>query len=252
MRNRYPILATVMPAAALLVWGAYDAALGVPAASPENERVVDEMIRQQEARFDRIGSFSRLQHYSVTTDRFGLKADLVARVHRDRRHGKTYEVISRSGSQVIQSHVFDPLLEAEVETSHHSHELLTREFYSFRLTGEATFGGHRCYLLETEPKQHEKRLLKGKLWLNKEDFGIVHAEGKPTESLSFWVGKPMIIQDFTKLGGYWWASRRHSYIDNLWLGKADLVIDYSDYQFEPRRAEDITETEAQAMAESTP
>jgi hypothetical protein len=251
MRNGYPILAAVMPAA-LLVWGACDAALAVPAASPETDRIVDRMIRQQEARFDRIGSFSRLQRYSVTTDRFGLKAELLARVHRDRHQGKTYEVISRSGSQVIQNHVFDPLLEAEVETSHQSPELLTREFYTFRLAGEAEFGGHHCYLLETEPKQHEKRLLKGKLWLNKEDFGIVHVEGKPTESLSFWVGKPMIIQDFTKIGGYWWAARRHSYIDNLWLGKADLTIDYSDYQFEPRRAEDITETDAQATASATP
>ncbi|HVW86463.1 MAG TPA: hypothetical protein VHB50_17375 [Bryobacteraceae bacterium] len=248
MRNGYPILATVMPAA-LLVWGVYDVALAVPANS-ETDRIVDEMIHQQEVRFDRIGSFSRLQHYAVTTGRFGLKAELVARVHRDRRQGKTYEIISRSGSQVIQSHVFDPLLEAEVETSHHAPELLTREFYSFRLAGEATFGGHRCYLIETEPKQREKRLLKGKLWLNKDDYGIVHVEGKPTESLSFWVGKPMILQDFTKLGGYWWAARRHSYIDNMWLGKADLVIDYSDYQFEPRGAEDLTE--AQAMAASTP
>lgn len=249
MRNGYPILATVMPAA-LLVWGAYDVALAVPGASPETDRVVDQMIRQQEARFDRIGSFSRLQSYSVTTKRFGLKAELVARVHRSRLQGKTYEVISRSGSQVIQNHVFDPLLEAEVETSHQAPELLTREFYSFRLTGEANFGGHHCYLLETEPKQHEKRLLKGRLWVSKDDFGIVHAEGRPTESLSFWVGKPVILQDFTKLGGYWWAARRHSYIDNLWLGKADLMIEYSDYQFEPRRAEDITE--AQAMAATTP
>ena len=247
MRNGYPILATVMPAA-LLVWSVYDLAFAAPSISPETNRVVDEMIRQQEARFDRIGAFSRLQHYSVTTNRFGLKAELVARVHRDRRQGKTYEVISRSGSPVIQSHVFDSLLEAEVETSHHSPELLTREFYSFQLAGEATFDGRLCYLLETHPKQHDKLLLKGKLWVNKEDFGIVHAEGKPTESLSFWVGKPMILQDFTKLGGYWWAASRHSYIDNLWLGKADLVIDYSDYQFEPRRAEDITEAQAKATA----
>jgi hypothetical protein len=210
------------------------------------------MIRQQEERFDRIGSFSRLQLYSVTTNRFGLKAELVARVHRDRLRGKTYEVISRSGSEVIQSHVFDPLLEAEVETSHQTPELLTRENYSFRLTGEASFAGRRCFLIETEPRHHEKRLLKGRLWVNKEDFGIVHVEGRPTESLSFWVGKPMIIQDFTKIDGYWWASRRNSYIDNIWLGKSDLVIDYSDYRFEPRHAEDQRVTEAEATAAAIP
>ncbi|HVW10266.1 MAG TPA: hypothetical protein VHC90_16880 [Bryobacteraceae bacterium] len=247
MRNGYPILATMMPA--ILVWGACDLALGLPAADPETDHVVDEMIHQQEARFERIGSYSRLQHYSVATDRFGLKAELLARVRRDRLHGKTYEVLSRSGSPVIQSHVFDPLLEAEVETSKQAPELLTREFYTFQLTGEATFEGHRCYVIETEPKHHEKRLLKGRLWVNQADFGIVHVEGRPTESLSFWVGKPMIIQDFTKIGDYWWASRRHSYIDNIWLGKADLVIDYSDYRFEPRRASD--DIEASTLA-STP
>lgn len=243
MRNGYPILAAVMPVV-LLGWGAYDAAPGSPTVKTETDRVVDEMIHRQVSRFDRIGSLSRLQHYSVTSDRFGLKAELVARVHRDRLQGKTYEVISRSGSQVIQHHVFDPLLEAEVETSHKSPELLTREYYSFKLTGEATFGGHLCYLIETRPKHHEKQLLKGQLWVNKEDFGIMHVEGKPTASLSFWVGKPMIIQDFMKIDGYWWASRRHSYIDNLWLGKSDLVIDYSDYRFEPRVAsDDITEAQ---------
>ena len=86
MRKGYPMIAAVMPAA-LLLWGAYDVALGVPVAGPETDRVVDEMIRHQEARFDRVGSFSRLQRYSVTTDRFGLKAELVARVHRDRLRG---------------------------------------------------------------------------------------------------------------------------------------------------------------------
>ena len=62
-------------------------------------------------------------------------------------------------------------------------------------------------------------------------------EGKPSESLSFFVGRPMIVQDFTKIQDYWWVSRRHSYIDNIFLGKSDLVIDYSDYQFELRQPE---------------
>ena len=88
--------------------------------------------------------------------------------------------------------------------------------------------------METNPKRKDKRLLKGRIWVNAEDFGVVHVEGRPTDSLSFWVGKPMIVQDFTKVSGYWWASRRNSYIDNFLLGKSDLVIEYSDYQFEVR------------------
>ena len=254
MQYRYSITAAVI-STALVAWGAVSlvsGAAGEPSA--EQIRVIDGMLREQATRFDHFESFSRLQHYSVTTDRFGLKAELVARVHRDRIKGKSFEVLSRVGSPVIQTHVFDALLEAEVDTSKQGGELLTRENYAFRLTGQQEFAGHKCYVIETEPKHKEKRLLKGRLWVDTEDFGLVHVEGRPTESLSFWVGKPMIVQEFTKQSGYWWAARRNSYIDNLWLGKSDLVIDYSDYQFELRKTgdapsvSDITEKVVRASA----
>ena len=201
----------------------------------DEQRVIEGIVRGQSLRFDHIEGYSRLQHYAVTTTRFGLSADLVARIHRDRTKGKSFEVISRSGSPTIQSHVLDPLLEAEVAASHQgNNELLTPENYSFHLTGQEQFAGRQCYVLETEPKHKDKRLLKGKIWVDAEDFGVVHVEGRPSESLSFFVGRPMIVQDFTKIADFWWVARRHSYIDNMFLGKSDLVIDYSEYQFEFR------------------
>lgn len=201
----------------------------------DQERVIDGMIRAQAVRFEQFESYSRLQLYSVTTARFGLSAELVARMHRDRVKGKSYEVISRSGSPVIQSHVFDPLLEAEVETSKQGGgELLTRENYTFRLLKQDTFAGRPCFVLETDPKRKDRRLLKGRIWVDSEDFGVVHMEGKPSDSLSFWVGRPLIVQDFTKASGYWWVSRRRSFIDNIFLGKSELVVDYTDYRFEAR------------------
>jgi hypothetical protein len=204
------------------------------AKNDEQGRIVDGMVRAETSRFDRFQAYTRIQHYAVTSQRFNIRADMVARIRRDRAKGKTCEVISRSGSTVIQSHVFDPLLEAEIASSQQSGELVTPENYSFHLTGQGEYAGHHCYVLETDPKHKDKRLLKGRLWLDTEDFGIVHMEGRPSDSLSFWVGRPMIVQDFAKISGYWWVSQRHSYVDNMLLGKSDLVIDYSDYQFEPR------------------
>lgn len=230
LRRRYSEIA-VLSLACLLAWGA-DAT--------DQSRVIDAMIRAQATRFEHFEAYTRVQHYSVTTDRFGLKADMVARIHRDRVKGKTFEVLSRSGSPAIQSHVFDALLQAEVETSQQGGELLTRENYTFRLAGQEEFAGRRCYLLETDPKRKDKRLIKGRIWVDAEDSGVVHVEGRPSDSLSFWVGRPMIVQDFAEISGYWWASRRRSYIDNFWLGKSDLVIEYSDYQFEVRQPQDST------------
>jgi len=222
---------------AFLLWGA--GALLRGAGNTGQERVVDGMIREQAARFERFESYTRIQRYSVTTERFGLKAELVARIHRDRLKGKTYEIVSRSGSPVIQNHVFDALLEAEVSVNAQGAELLTRENYSFRLAGQEEFGGRRCFVLESEPKRKDKHLLKGRIWVAEDDYGIVHIEGRPSDSLSFWVGRPTIVQDFTKISGFWWASRRRSYIDNVFLGKSDLEIEYSDYRFELRQPQDI-------------
>ena len=226
MRSRNSKIAVLL-LSALSVWG--DGAA-------DQERVIDGMIRAQSIRFEKFESYSRIQHYSVTTSRFGLSAGLVARMHRDRVKGKSYEVISRTGSPVIQSHVFDPLLEAEVETSKQGGgELLTRENYTFQLVKQDTFAGRLCYVLETNPKRKDRRLLKGRIWVDAEDFGVVHVEGRPSDSLSFWVGRPLIVQDFIKVSGYWWAAKRRSFIDNIFLGKSELVVDYSDYQFETRQ-----------------
>lgn len=208
---------------------------GAGAEPPDQSRIVDGMMREQAARFEHIDGYTRVQHYSVTSGRFGVTAGMVVRIHRDRVKGKTFEVLSRTGSPVIQSHVFDALVEAEMATSMQGGDLLTRENYSFQLVGEEDFGGRRCYVLETNPKRKDKRLLKGKIWLDTEDFGVVHVEGRPSESLSLWVGKPMIVQDYTKISGFWWATRRNSYMENFLLGKSDLVIDYKDYQFEFRQ-----------------
>ena len=208
--------------------------------SADQNRVIEGMIREQAARFGRFEGYTRVQHYSVTTDRFGLRAELVAKVHRDRIKGKHYEVISRQGSPVIQSHVFDALLEAEMATNPQGGELLTRENYSFSLVGQEQFAGRLCYVLETEPKRKARNLLKGRIWIDAEDFGVVHVEGRPTDSLSFWVGRPMIVQDFTKLSGFWWATRRQSYIDNVLLGKSELVIEYTNYEFELQQPPSLT------------
>ena len=197
----------------------------------EQNRIIEGMMRRQTAQQEAILSYTRVQHYSVTSARFGAKAEREVRIHSDPVKGKSYEIVSRSGSTVIQNRVLDGLLEAEIASSQGS-ELLTLANYSFHLLGQEALGGGNCYVLETDPKHKDKRLLKGRIWLDAEDFSVIRVEGRSSESLSFWVGKPVIVRDYTRIAGYTWATRAHSHIDNLLLGKSELVIEYRDYQFE--------------------
>jgi hypothetical protein len=200
---------------------------------PDQARVVESMMHATAARFDNVETYTRLQHYSASDDRFGLRAEMVARIRYDRSTGKTFEIVSRGGSPLIQSRVFDALLQEEVETSKLSAQegsLLTTHNYSFRLIGQEVIAGRRCYLLELNPLRRDKHLIRGRAWINMEDFGVAHIEGSPTDSLSFWIGKPVIIQDFEKLSGFWFAARRHSVINGLLSGRSELTVEYSDYE----------------------
>jgi hypothetical protein len=201
--------------------------------SADCARVVESMMRAMSARFDKVEAYTRLQHYSASDERFGLKGEMVVRIHYERTSGKTFEVVRRSGSPLIQSRVFDALLNEEVETSKllaQEGSLLTTHNYSFRLTGQDVLSGRRCHLLELAPLRKDKHLIRGRAWVDMEDFGIVHIEGRPADSLSFWIGKPLIIQDFEKLSGFWFAERRHSVMTGLLTGTSELTVEYSDYQ----------------------
>jgi hypothetical protein len=209
-----------------LSWAAQDI-------NPDQAHVVQSMMHATAARFDKVESYTRLQHYSASDDRFGLKAEMLARIHYDHSTGKSFEIVSRGGSPLIQSRVFDALLQEEVETSKllaQEGSLLTTHNYSFRLIGRDAIGGRPYYLLELNPLRKDKHLIRGRAWINMEDFGVVRIEGSPTDSLSFWIGKPVIIQDFERLSGFWFASRRHSVINGLLTGRSELTVEYRDYQ----------------------
>ncbi len=209
-----------------LSWAAHDA-------PPDQNRVIEAMMRASAARFDKVEAYTRLQQYSASDARFGLKAEMLARIHYDQSTGKTFEIVSRSGSPLIQSRVFDALLQEEVAVSKllaHEGGLLTTHNYSFRLIGQDVFAGHQCYLLELTPLRRDKHLLHGRAWIDMEDYGVVHVEGRPVESLSFWIGKPVITEDFEKLSGFWFAARRHSVMNGLLIGSSELTVEYRDYQ----------------------
>jgi hypothetical protein len=217
-------------------------------AIPDQARVVESMMHAIAARFDRVENYTRLQHYSASDDRFGLKAEMVARIHYDHSSGKTFEIVSRGGSPLIQSRVFDALLQEEMETSKllaQEGSLLTSHNYSFRLIGRDANAGRPCYLLELNPLRKDKHLIRGRAWINVEDFGVVHIEGSPADSLSFWIGKPVIIQDFERLSGFWFASTRHSVMDGLLIGRSELTVEYRDYQIRLKPPEAPAEPKGQ-------
>jgi hypothetical protein len=206
------------------------------AASSEPAAILDRILQgisQTDAiRDTHVKEYTRIQHYRATSNRFDETAEMVVRMHYDRDRGKDYVTLSRTGSASVQTRVFERLLHAEVESAAKDRDtnLFTRSYYRFRLMGMEMLNGKNCYILELDPLQADKRLISGKAWVDATENAVVRVEGRPSSSLSMWVGKPSVVQEFAKIGDFWFATMRDSVANSFLLGTCQLRVDYGDYK----------------------
>jgi hypothetical protein len=140
--------------------------------------------------------------------------------------------------------VLERVVQGEAESSRKQSQdelAVTKANYKFHVTGVEIQGGRRCYMVELTPRHKSKYLVQGKAWVDANEFALMRVEGRPSASLSFWVGKPYIVQTFEKVGPFWMAAHNRSESQSFLLGSSVLTIDYSQYQVNPdtRVAEEI-------------
>ena len=66
------------------------------------------------------------------------------------------------------------------------------------LLGEEQQWGRECRVLKLQPKRLDKRLIDGKIWVDKQEFAIVILEGEPTRSLSLCVIRAHLVREYQK------------------------------------------------------
>ena len=196
------------------------------------EQIVDRVAKADDRRRDLLLEYTATRRYLLHNPRMKHDAEMLVRVNYRKGQGKFFQVLASGGAEGISRRVFDKLLTGEAEGSHKNNvdRNLSSQNYEFRLIGWEVREEHRCYVLELTPKTKSKYLLNGKAWIDAEDFAVVRIEGRPSASLSFWVGKPYIVQEFQKLGDFWMASRNLSHSETRLLGTSDLTIESSAYR----------------------
>jgi hypothetical protein len=180
-----------------------------------------------------LTGYSVTERYTLRNGRFQASAEMtVATVYR-KGVGKSYQVLSRSGSSAVQTGVFDKLLLEEAEMSRgntRQHVLATSANYKMRIIGEESLAGRQCEVLELIPRTKSAHLLKGRAWVDAKDHSLMRIEGKPGVSPAFWAGRPMIVREYERIDGFSLARKSHALSDSLLLGKTELTIEYSDYK----------------------
>ena len=189
-----------------------------------------EALREQN-----LNGYTVTEQYTVRNSRLQTPAEATVETTYKRGEGKTFRILSRSGPSVLQNSVLDRLLASEREMSRgmtRQKLLVTSANYDFQPDGEGVLGETKCKLVQLNPRGKSAYLLKGKAWLNADDYSLVRLEGRPTASPSFFAGHPYIVRDYTKIEGFSLATKSQATTQSLITGKTDVTIVYKDYRIQ--------------------
>jgi hypothetical protein len=168
-----------------------------------------------------------VEYQGITT----INAGMVVEINFDAASGKSFRIVSQSGSKILAEKILKRAMDSEAEASKDSAATaLTPAHYRFQLQGSESVDGRPAYILSVEPLKESKFLYRGKVWVDATDFAVAKIEASPAKNPSFLVSRTLIQWTYAKTGNFWLPQRSHSEARIRIGGAAVLTIDYGTYQ----------------------
>jgi hypothetical protein len=197
------------------------------------QEILDRMAAMENARSNQLQEYVSIRSYRLENKRFGRKAEMTVLATFRRPGQKEFSIRSESGSGMIRERVLHRMLDSELEASRDPMRRATQitpENYTFRLIGLDKDRGRRAYLFEISPKVLNKFMIRGRIWLDAEDFAITRIEGSPAKNPSVLIRGTNFVHIYDKMGPFWLAASNSSDSDSLLFGRTSVVIRYADYK----------------------
>jgi hypothetical protein len=194
--------------------------------------VVSRIARSDDQKLLNLEAFTVVRQYVLKNPRLSHEATMRVRWSYTKNSGKSYEILESRGAEGMAGKILTRVLEGEAEAAtpaHRENSRLSAEHYEFHLRGMQDFRGRPCYVLDLRPRVKSRFVLAGTAWIDARDFSPVRVEGRPSANISFFVGKPYIVQEFQKIGDFYMASYHRALSESRILGDSELTIEYSDY-----------------------
>ncbi|MCU1232573.1 MAG: putative sigma regulatory protein MucB/RseB [Candidatus Solibacter sp.] len=208
--------------------------LAADSVTPTSEEILERVESETNRRQLVLKEYSGARQYTMQNQRFGKQAAVAVRMNYREAEGERYTVLTRSGSDKLNS-IIDRVLVSEAGASvppEHARHQIAAANYRARLVGTEVAAGRTCYVLVLTPKSRNQYLIVGKAWIDTGSFAVVRIEGQFAASLSVLVGAPRIVEEFVEVQGFWLPLRVHSVSSSFLLGPTELEILFSDYQVE--------------------
>ncbi len=213
--------------------GTQPATAGAPGLTVEE--IVTRLVQANEQRAHALQGFTGKRLYRLEYQGFPghQEANMTVMAHYSAPATKNFEIISQSGSKLIQNRVLKKLLESEQDAAANQRRTaLTPDNYKFELLGTkaSQYGG--CYRLRVDPVRDNKYLYRGEICVNETDFAVESIDAEPAKNPSIWIKKTRIEHRYEKVGEFWLPAFNKSVTNVLLGGTATLTIQYTDYKLE--------------------
>jgi hypothetical protein len=189
-------------------------------------------------RVSRIAGYSVTEHYAVFRgqDETHPVAEMTVKTDYRPETGKSYQVLSQSGSALIRRLGLEPLLEREKEInlpSNVSHAWITSANYNMKLKpGTQMLDGRECLEFAISPKEKAPNLIEGSAWMDAKDYTIARLEGMASKAPSVFAGQTHMLRNYAYVDGFSMATHARAESTTFLYGKTVVTIDYTGYKID--------------------
>ena len=198
-------------------------------------RMVDNAVR---LRVENVVSFTDIERYVVYRgDPLHVTAEMTVRDSYTKDNGKTYTILSQSGSEVIFRFGLKPLLDNETSIDapeKAAQSWFTSANYAMILEGTQQMNGRACYVLGIQPRQKAPNMIEGKIWVDQRDGTLVKVEGTASKSPTPFAGTTHMMREYTGIDGFSMATHARAESKSLIFGRTVVTIDYGNYHLQSR------------------
>lgn len=196
------------------------------------DEVVNRMVRADEKRLSEFQGYTATRRYYLENKRVNKRAEIMVRVACTSTGSRSFTVLSETGSSIIRTRVLRKMIEAEAEASQQDGRERNRiipDNYDFRLAGSEVTDGRLAHVLEIVPKTQNRFLIRGRIWVDAEEYAITRIEGAPAKNPSFWTRSIHIVHRYGKTGPFWLPILNQSRADARIFGNTEVTIEYTGY-----------------------
>jgi hypothetical protein len=187
-------------------------------------------------RVKHVAAFTDVERYDVYRghDETNPVAEVTVKATYRRGVGRSYQILSQSGSDFVRRFGLIPLLKNENQLSqpgNMEHAWFTSENYEMKLKSDNVepLDGRLCYELAITPKHKAPNAIEGTLWVDAKDFSIVKVEGVASRRPSFLAGTTRMMREYTDVNGFPMATHARAVANGHLIGRTVVTVEYSDY-----------------------